>query len=238
LTYAGQSEASPKRETVVLVHGLAANRSILWPLQRSLRRRGYRTHNWGYSSIRGEIQSLSSSLSGELQKLNADPLVGRFHLVTHSMGSILARAALASHDFSQLKRVVMLGPPHGGSRVATQLARSLGWFCQPLVQLSDCPDSLVNNLVEPTGYEIGIIAAAQDRVVRIDDTCLSCQSDHIVVNSGHTSMLFRREVADLIESFLRQGRFAKPDLRVAGSQNSADAQWACIAKMHDTRLPS
>jgi pimeloyl-ACP methyl ester carboxylesterase len=205
--------ASPSRETVVLVHGLAASRSMLWPLERVLRRRGYRTLNWGYRSIRGEIHSLSNALGGELEKLNANPSVGRFHLVTHSMGSILARAALANNDFSRLHRVVMLGPPHGGSRVATHLARVLGWLCRPLAQLSHSPTSLVNSLVEPTGYEIGIIAAARDRVVRIDDTCLSNQADHIVVNSGHTAMLFRREVADLIDSFLRQGRFARQKLR-------------------------
>jgi pimeloyl-ACP methyl ester carboxylesterase len=145
--------------------------------------------------------------------LNDDPSVDRFHLVTHSMGSILARAALANNEFSSLDRVVMLGPPHRGSRVATHLARMLGWLCRPLAQLSDGQNSFVNNLAEPTGYEIGIIAAERDRVVRVENTRLTNQVDHIVVKSGHTSMLFQPEVVDLIESFLRQGRFLRQNSR-------------------------
>ena len=182
---------------------------MLRPLERSLKERGYQTYNWGYPSIRGEIQSLSEALGRELQQLEADTQIGRFHLVTHSMGSILARAALADKKFSRLGRVVMLGPPHGGSRVAANLARVFGRVCRPLAQLSDTPDSLVNSLPEPTGCEIGIIAAARDRVVRIENTRLSNQADHIVVNSGHASMLFRSETADLVDSFLRHGRFVR-----------------------------
>ena len=59
-----------------------------------------------------------------------------------------------------------------------------------------------------------IVAAARDRVVRIENTRLSNQADHIVVNSGHASMLFRSEVADLIDSFLRHGRFVRQGLPV------------------------
>lgn len=205
-----------RREIVLLVHGLAAGRAMLRPLERSLQQRGYQTFNWGYPSLRSEIQALSDALTQELIKLNADASVARINLVTHSMGSIIARSTLANNEFARLGRVVMMAPPHGGSRVAANLARLLGWLCRPLKQLSDNPNSLVNNLPEPEGYEIGIIAAARDRVVRIENTRLACQADHIVVNSGHTSMLFRLEVADLVDSFLRQGRFARQELRVTG----------------------
>jgi pimeloyl-ACP methyl ester carboxylesterase len=200
--------------TVVLVHGLASNRTMLRPLEQSLRSRGYNTVNWGYPSIRSEIRSQSAALARELNRVN-DASSEPIHLVTHSMGSILARVALDAHHFDKLGRVVMLGPPHRGSRVARKLARVLGWLCRPLKQLSDHPSSFVNSLAEPRGYEIGIIAASRDRVVRIEDTRLDAQTDHVIVNAGHTSMLFRQEVVALVDCFLQSGLFARPALTLA-----------------------
>lgn len=201
------ASSSRNREMVVLVHGLAASRYMLRPLERQLQRSGYETLNWAYPSIRGEIAALSETFARRLQRLSEDSAIRRFHLVTHSMGSIIARAAIANAKFERLGRIVMLGPPHRGSRVAANLSKLLGWLCRPLAQLSDDPDSFVNNLPEPVGYEIGIIAAARDRVVHIESTRLSHQADHIVVDSGHTSMLFREDVSHLVESFLGHGTF-------------------------------
>jgi hypothetical protein len=110
----------------------------------------------------------------------------------------------------------MLGPPHGGSRVAAKVARYVGWFCRPLEQLSDAADSFVNLLALPTDCEIGIIAASRDRVVRVEHTMLPGQADHIVVDSGHTRMLFRADVAELVTSFLANGRF-QPQLGPAAA---------------------
>jgi len=44
-----------KSTTVVLIHGLAAGRWMLRPLERHLQACGYRTANWGYPSILRDI---------------------------------------------------------------------------------------------------------------------------------------------------------------------------------------
>lgn len=201
--------ASRRRELVVLIHGLAANRAMLKPLEGHVRQGGFETLNWGYRSITGDIRRLGNSLADQLRELDEDDCFERIHLVTHSMGSIIARAALVQQRLPRLGRIVMLGPPHRGSHIAAKFARTLGWFCKPLTQLSDAPNSLVNSLPEPEGYEIGIVAASHDRVVRIESTWLKSQKDHIVVGTGHTSMLFRPDVAELVSSFLREGRFVR-----------------------------
>ena len=128
-------------------------------------------------------------------------------IVTHSMGSILVRAALSAGDYARVGRVVMLAPPHGGSRVATLFSGLLGSICKPLPQLRHTPESLVNNLPAPAGHDIGIIAASRDRMVHVEHTHLATQSDHIVVPGGHTTILFRPNVARLVKSFLHSGSF-------------------------------
>lgn len=86
-----------RRETVVLVHGLAAGRAMLRPLERSLQQRGYQTFNWGYPSVRGEIQALSDALTQELIKLNADASVFRLE-VADLVDSFLRQGRFARQE--------------------------------------------------------------------------------------------------------------------------------------------
>ena len=64
-------------EMVVLVHGLAAGRSVLRPLQWALEREGYATLSWGYRSVLGDIRSHGRSLAKQLESLQNDPSIER-----------------------------------------------------------------------------------------------------------------------------------------------------------------
>jgi pimeloyl-ACP methyl ester carboxylesterase len=205
----GEAAVENASDTVVLVHGLAASRLVMWPIAKHLARCGFQTINWGYPSIFGDVEQHAERLHRRLQSLEQDPAVGRIRLVTHSMGGIVARRVLLSERFSKLRNMVMLGPPNRGSRVSGIVARVLGWACKPLWQLSDAADSYVNRLALPDGVEIGVIAAQHDRVLAVENSHLPNEADHLVVSSGHTSMLFRREVALQVEAFLRNGRFRR-----------------------------
>ncbi len=197
-----------REDRVILIHGLVASKYLFLPLGRSLRKQQFGTKAWSYWSVRGDIHRLSDSLARYLEQQEADASVKRLHVVAHSMGSIITRAMLATNQFNKLHRIVMLAPPHRGSRVATTMAPWLGSILPPLHQLSDSPSSAVNQLQDPTNIEIGVIAASRDRVVAVQNTHLSTEADHTVVNYGHTSMLFRREVSQLVIRFLDRGKFA------------------------------
>ncbi|MEM8680155.1 MAG: alpha/beta fold hydrolase [Planctomycetota bacterium] len=195
-------------DLVILLHGLAAHRMMMGHLAQSMVGANYRVLNWGYRSITQPIETLAKSFAARLQSLQTSPT--RIHIVAHSMGSIIARRALQLQHGAPLGfgRFVMLAPPNAGSPVAHRLADKLGWLCPPLRELSDFPESYVNQLDPSAPVETGIIAAGLDRVVRLHSTYLSGAKDHIVLPSHHTALLWREDTADQTLHFLRHGQFA------------------------------
>ena len=196
------------RDAVVLVHGLAANKLIMAPLARSLAAACGHVVNWGYSSLWSPIEQHGQGLASVLEELEQRG-VERIHLVTHSMGGIIGRLALAKFRPQRLGRFVMVAPPNRGSHVASQLAPWLGRICPPLVQLADCDDSFVCRLPPPQVSELGVIAAATDFLVREPSTHLGCETDHITLPGLHSSLLFTRETAEQVRHFLEHGRFRR-----------------------------
>jgi pimeloyl-ACP methyl ester carboxylesterase len=194
---------------VLVVHGLACPKLFMTPLAVRLRRAGFEVINWGYPSLLPPIERNARRLGRRLAELERRGDVDSIRLVTHSMGGMLARQACAEFELGKLHRVVMLGPPNQGSRAADSWARWLGAAVPPLQQLSARDRSYVRRLHVPQRVQIGIIAGSKDRVVGVPSTHLSGETDHCVVPTGHMRMLIRRDVAELVERFLREGRFRR-----------------------------
>ena len=127
-------------EAVILLHGLAANPFVMWPLQQHLERSGFKTVNWGYPSLWRSIEWHAHRLRARIHNVSADPRFPRVHLVAHSMGGIVARSTLATGPLQQFGRIVTLASPHQGSHTATKLSQFIG-FCKPLCQICDVEDS-------------------------------------------------------------------------------------------------
>jgi pimeloyl-ACP methyl ester carboxylesterase len=205
------SDTASSAETIILIHGLASPRLMMSRLARQLSRQSYRVINWGYRSLWSSIEQHAQALQRELQQLEREPSTQKLHLVTHSMGSIIARRALELGRPDNLGYVVMLCPPNLGSHVARRLAAPLGWLCPPLRELSDASDSFVNRLPNPANLPVGIIAAAGDRMVAMPNTVLNDQLDWLLLPGQHSAVPFRGETAEQIVCFLRTGRFARPE---------------------------
>lgn len=197
-------------EKVILVHGLCGSRLDMWPLARHLRRQGFEVTNWGYLSLLGRIEQYAEQLGEVLLRAETESSTGRFHLVTHSMGGIIARTVLLQHELSRLGRMVMLAPPNQGSFVARHLAPYLRWLAPTLEQLSDAPQSYVNQLGNPLAsrpLELGIIEAARDRVIAPGKVVLEGYRDLARVNGHHGILSWYPQTLELVSSFLQQGSF-------------------------------
>ena len=200
-----EDKTDRKREAVVLVHGLAANRLVMWRIASHLRKLGYRVKNYGYFSIYRTIPDHADRLSKTLNDLEQDPKTERVHMVTHSMGCIIGRYLFNQKRFEKLGRWVMLAPPNGGSHAATFLSPYLGPVCPPLPQLSDSPDSFVNQLGDfrkTNDIDFAVVEAAYDRVIESSNVPLEGQSEYAVVQSHHGLLPWHADAVEFVEQFL------------------------------------
>jgi len=196
-------------DVVVLLHGLARTSASMSILAGRLADDGYRVENFGYGSFGDTIDGHAAALVQFIDQLESDESVNTIHYVGHSLGNIIIRAALVEDPPSKPGRIVMLAPPNRGSADAAFWTPLLGDVVKPLQELSDEQTSFVNQLPVPQGIDIGIIAAADDGRVELDDTHLDGEADHVVVPGIHTFIVMREDVAKHVDHFLRHGSFER-----------------------------
>jgi hypothetical protein len=191
------------------------------PLARDLRRAGYAVDNVGYPTRRYDIAQLAQRYLAPA--VAAADNNGPIHLVTHSLGGIIARQYLQSHALPAGSRIVMLAPPNHGSEVA-EFVRSwppYRWMMGTVgQQLGTGAESIVHRL-RPVDAEIGVIAGnrtiqpwfswlihgADDGAVSVASTRLDGMRDFIVIEASHTLLLVNRRARRQVLRFLRDGSF-------------------------------
>ncbi len=175
------------------------------PLAHTLRKLGYRAQNVGYISIRGGVEFHAEWFGRRLKRL-AEETPGSVHIVAHSMGGIVARAALLQERPANLGRMVMLGVPNGGSHIARKLAR----FNRSLRDLSDDEQSYVNRLGNLENLDIGVLAAELDRVIHLPKTRIAGMRELLVLPGQHWQLPLQPQTLQLVPRFLETGSF-QPD---------------------------
>ena len=211
--------------TLVLLHGLGRTTRSMRRLAAEGVRRGYRVRNIGYASRRAGVFAHAEQVGLALTTLADD---GLLDAVTHSMGGIVLRAALAGGWLApeRLGRVVMLAPPNGGSELAD-------WLCRtPLFRLALGPAGPelrtgargIPCALPPVPCELGIIAGAarrrtlaaslfrgpNDGKVSVACARVDGMRDLLVVPRGHTFIMNASEVIVQAFHFLEHGAFDQP----------------------------
>lgn len=221
------AQTPPEPDCVVLLHGIGLRGYMMRRLENALRRDGYRVVNISYPSRKMSFEQLAGEYLPAQLLTHDTGRAPRLHFVTHSMGSLLVRYHLQHARPANLGRVVMLGPPNHGSTAAdkakenTLLRRFLG---ENLARLGTGDEAIVRQL-GPADFEVGIIAGRvsinplfrrtlgeeNDGAVTVQSARLEGMGGFLVVPYSHTVMLWRREVIEQVQAYLRTGKFkAKP----------------------------
>ena len=211
--------------SIVLLHGLGRTRYSLWPVAREAMRRDYRVHNLGYPSRRAPIEELAERVGRRVRDIAGD---GTVDVVTHSMGGIVLRAAVAADVLpaTSIRRVVMLAPPNHGSELTDRLRDYLVYRLAlgPAAQQIGTDDESVPRRLPPPPFEVGIIAgrrstnplfsrvlgAEGDGKVTVASAQLDGMRELVVVDRSHTFIMWAPDVLAHIFSFLETGRFVSP----------------------------
>lgn len=91
--------------------------------------------------------------------------------------------------------------------MANAAVRVLGGVFKPVAELTTSAESLVNSLGMPADVDIGVIAAGRDALVSAASTRPDVPHAHVTLPCLHSSLLFRRDAADLVAAFLATGEF-------------------------------
>jgi len=217
----------PQGGTVVLLHGLGEGRDSMRPLAEHLRNAVDGTViSFGYASVSGDIDTHGHALAEVVAGL---PASGPVSFVGHSLGGIVVRRWLAladEDDRRRVQRVVMLGPPNQGSRLARMAAGiwgladhvdgaardlALDWAeVAPRLAVPTCDFGIVaGGKGDDAGYS-PLLAGDDDAVVCVDETRLPGARDFLVLPVHHAAMMRDRGVQRATVSFLQTGRFAAP----------------------------
>lgn len=157
LSFATSLQAS----CVILLHDLARTSDSMETLKEALLNQNFLMINQGYPSRQYSIEVLANlAIETALKQCPKNMTV---NFVTHSLGRILVRQYLSLHDINNLNRVVMLGPPNGGSEVIDKLKDAPGVYFvndNAGLQLGMGEHSTPKTLGR-TNFNVGIIAGTK-----------------------------------------------------------------------------
>ena len=210
--------------TVVCLHGIWAHGAGMYLIKRHLEREyGLRGLLFSYPSVKGTLDDNAALLSRFLREQALEAA----HIVGHSLGGVVALRMLANEPDTIPGRVVCLGSPLRGSRLAEMISR-IDW-AEPILGNS-LPEGVLNVPANEwaTGVcrrrEVGVVAGSvpvgigrvagqfdgpNDGTVAVAETELEGARDHIVLQVSHTSMMISRQVADQAGAFLKRGEFLR-----------------------------
>ena len=217
------ASGSENSEHVIVLHGMWRTSRSMKPMERTLAAAGYQVRNVSYPSRSAIISELSEAAIGRAVEECLTNGASSIHFVTHSLGGILVRDYLSRHTITNLGRVVMLGPPNGGS----ELVEKLHWL-SPLKKIvgpasvelgtdTNSPPFRLGAATFPAGIIAGnrsliwltslMIPGPDDGTVSVERTKLAGMSDHLVLPVTHNFIMLDRTTRKQTVCFLREGRF-------------------------------
>ncbi len=205
---------------VLLLHGLGRNRQSLAKLQSRLGRAGFQARALAYASTRGSLQEHAGNLLRVLDSLETIETVS---FVTHSLGALVVRTALANQtDWPaglKVDGLVMLAPPSNGAELADRLQRFTPWRLIGGPSTGQLGHEAAGEIALPKvrhciiaggrgdgeGYN-PLIEGDDDGIVGVEEARLRGSDDLLIVKSLHTVIMNNAGAVEATIRFLNKGR--------------------------------
>ncbi len=186
------------RRPVLLVHGYMCNRGFWWWFRRRLRAAGFAVATIDLETPISDIEILADGLLHRIDALRAETGADRVLLVTHSMGGLVARAAIRKAGHDRIARLVTLACPHRGTwlahvgigRNAAEMRPGNPWL------------EALNRHEPPPIPTLTIWSTGDEIVVPQLSSRLAGAREIVVAAIGHVAMGFSSEVLDRVAADL------------------------------------
>ena len=200
---------NPQGKCVVLVHGWGVRGSSMRKMADALAKEGYDIFRYDYPSSKWPIAEQTALFLASYRKLVEQlPQNEKIFFLTHSMGGLLLRGAMAEMTEAECKRIeaiVMLGPPNHGSKLAylgkipgiRQINQSLG-------DMAPTEDNYALKLPRPQWIPpIAILAGKYDGKVSMESTHLpeEIPYEHQIVFCTHPGLRNPKNTLSFILEF-------------------------------------
>lgn len=106
------------RPPLLLIHGYQCNRGLWFWLRPRLEAAGWTVATHNLEPVWGDIDDYAQGIERRIGEVLAATGAAQVILVGHSMGGPVCRAYLRRHGRDKVARVVSLGSPHQGTRLA------------------------------------------------------------------------------------------------------------------------
>jgi pimeloyl-ACP methyl ester carboxylesterase len=208
---------------VILVHGIVRSSKSMGRLASALAAPDCTVVSFDYPSTRVTITEAAEYLRQVVDSLEG---IDQVDFVAQSMGGLVVRAYLQqthAQPDPRLRRLVMMGSPHRGARLASLLQQH--WLFHVVfgpagAQLAESSDGFLATLPTPP-LEFGVIAGARgtpagfnplipgddDGVVGVESALLPGACDSLLTNCLHTFLPSHGDVIAATRCFLECGSF-------------------------------
>lgn len=190
----GRSEGG--RLPVLLIHGYQCNRGFWVSLRGRLERAGWQAATISLSPVFNDIDGYVEQVSRRIDDVCAAAGTEQVILVGHSMGGLVSRAYLRRHGNGKVAKLVTLGSPHHGSRLAVM---GPGFNARQMVPGSEWLAGLnAPGAVPLPAATVSIYSCQDNYVMPQDSPVLEGAKVVPVAGIGHLEMAFSPMIERLL----------------------------------------
>ncbi|MCT4507776.1 MAG: alpha/beta hydrolase [Tepidibacter sp.] len=209
---------------IILIHGYNKKSKDMKVLKNNLEKLGYEgvlvDLPLTFKEIEHSTNILESIISEMIQNIESDE---KIHLVGHSTGGLIIRHVLTTTKYlDRIDKCVLIATPNNGSELADIAGRIIKILTSIFKTLKSLQSENIKalNLKDNHGIEIGAIAGNKQNLflgkflddkndgrVTINSVKFDGLKDFVELPYGHKDIHYQLETVELIDAFLKNGRF-------------------------------